>query len=100
MIAPTTVTLTAITKRGAPCRKSRWKRAPSAQPSRHWPALEASTGVAERLMSAAVSGIATASEPSTNALGTFSTIATKPPATVAAISSAYPPDENTIVPGT
>ena len=33
--------LTAATNRGAPCRKSGSKRAPSAQPSRHCPALDA-----------------------------------------------------------
>ena len=99
-IAASTVATTAPMNRGAPWRKSCWKREPSMQPSRHCAAFEIGTGIAERCTSAAVSGIATASEPRMNALGTRSHCATAAPASVASISSAKPAPSNAAIPGT
>ncbi len=99
-IDSTTVSATAPTKRCAPRRKSGWKREPSAQPSRHCPAFDTSGGSVDRSIWAAVSGIATASEPSTNAFGRLSHWQTALPASVAAISSAKPPALNAFAPCT
>ncbi len=52
--------------------------------------FDASCGIADRSICAAVSGMATASEPSTNAFGTRKRWKTKPPTAVAVISSTNP----------
>ena len=59
------VATTEATKRGAPSRKSRWKRLPSAHPSSSCPAFETTVGNDESRTSFAVSAIDTTSAPST-----------------------------------
>ena len=62
--------------------------------------FDANCGIADRSTCAAVSGMATASEPSTNALGARNRWKTKPPSAVAAISSAKPAGTNAFAPCT
>jgi len=94
-----TVPKTAPTKRCAPRRNSGWKREPSAAPIMSWPRFDTGVGSDDRLISAAVIGIATASAPKTNPLGTRSAWNTKPPASVAAIRIAKPEATKTVAPG-
>ena len=86
-----TVSATAPTKRCAPRRKSGWKREPSAQPSRHWPAFDTSGGIDDRSTSRARSAESRPrASPARTRWAAPSHWNAKLPASVAAISSAKP----------
>ena len=97
--AARTLNATAATKRGARFRKLRSKRAPSAQPSRSCAAFVSPRGTADQLTSAMVSGIATASAPSTNAFATRARSRTSPPTNVEASSASNPRPRTSVAPG-